>query len=977
MTALHKDIRTELKIFDDKKSDLFLSDLISKTQGLNVPLIKSEILSENANPKVQTLVKAVFGASSYLSQIILRHPESLEFALQENLETNLEKRIQILNQQITLDIDINQVMVHLRCFKQDIALLTALNDLAGVRDAMQITEALTKAADCALTLAVRYLLGIEAKKGNYFPDDIGRPEMGSGYIVLAMGKYGAFELNYSSDIDLIIFYEKQKAKLKEGLETAPFFVRVTRDLVKIMQERTADGYVFRTDLRLRPDPGSTQVALSTDAAMVYYESMGQNWERAVYIKARPAAGDKEAGQSFLDELSPFVWRKYLDYAAIAGVHAMKRQIHDHKGHGEITVAGHNVKLGRGGIREIEFFAQTQQLIAGGRQPELRTQKTLETLEKLVEKDWIEKEICESLKASYMFFRHVEHRLQMIADEQTHSLPNTEETLERIAYFSGFESLDTFSDHLLSHLRSVQEHYDSLFDDAPEGKVLEAETDFGKETEDTIKQLKEMGFEDPKKLINMVQEWYLGRYPALRSPDTRQRLREFQAVLFEAFSKTASPDQALISFDRFVANLPSGIQLFSLLKSNPELLRLIADIMGTAPRLSQFLSRHSRVLDVVLDPGFFGTLPSEDALKSMLLEMYEEAKDYQDILDGARSIGQEQSFLIGVKTISGSITAEQSGHAYAVLAETLIRWLQSAVQSELDTINGKIENSHVAVLAMGKLGGLEMAASSDLDIIVIYDFDNEVKASDGEKPLAPQQYFTRLTQRLISSLTVPTSLGSLYEVDMRLRPSGQSGPLATQFNSFKSYQCEKAWTWEHMALTRARVISGSDEFKQKLENTIKDVLSAERNPETIAKDILDMRKRLSKERSTNNIWNIKMIRGGLVDLEFITQYLQLIHAGKYPDILDQNTLGALEKITAHNLLDTGAAETLHSAAELYNKLTQILRLCVTGEFHSEKAPEALKNLLARTTQDPGFSQLEDRLKETLSNVSNIFNSLIGE
>ena len=976
MTILSQNIQKKFQIYDEGKAELFLEDLKKKIESQDCPIIEKSVFSDTASDDVRNLIQCIFSCSPYLSQIILRFPNILDFCLSHDPSESLEHFIQELKSDVSSSSSMVDVMSALRVFKRNSALLCALCDLAGIWGPMETTHALTRVADTSLDCCLQHLFSVAASKGDYLPRDVLNPVQGCGYFVLGMGKYGAFELNYSSDIDLIVLYDREQIKLKDGLDPSTFFVNLTKTLVKLMQERTAEGYVFRTDLRLRPDPGSTQVAISTDAALVYYESMGQNWERAAYIKARAVAGDIQSGQNFLEQLSPFVWRRYLDYAAIAEVHSMKRQIHAYKGHGEIAVAGHNIKLGRGGIREIEFFAQTQQLIAGGRQVELRTAPTLETLDTLVEKQWVEVETANDLKDSYLFLRHLEHRIQMVADEQTHTLPKGDNDLKRIALFAGFESYGAFSQTLKTHLETVQGHYAKLFEVKPQREERQYPLNFETPQDKTVDELTRMGFEDVQKVLTTVQKWHDGKYPALRRTATRQRLTEFQNVLLEALGRTASPDQALISFDRFLSNLPSGIQLFSMLKNNPNLLRLVADIMGTAPRLSNFLSRHSRVFDVVLDPEFFGPLPSDDVLKSLIDEMMDKARDYQDILDWTRSIGQEQAFLIGVRLLSGSISAEDAGYAYGTLAVQLIEALHKAVCYELSLVHGDVEKGRSAVLAMGKLGGLEMTASSDLDLILIYDFDTQCTQSNGEKALAPQQYYTRTTQRLISSLTSPTSYGSLYEVDLRLRPSGQSGPLATRLDSFISYQNTNAWTWEHMALTRARVISGSETLALELSDIIRDVLCMPREPKKIATDVLEMRRRLTKDRPTKSIWNIKLIQGGLMDLEFITQYLQLIHANKHPDILDQHTLFALQKMSKVNIIDEKTSEILIQAAELYNRLTQILRLCVTGQFEPETAPQGLKDLLARTNDEPGFVQLETRLQETVGLVRGVFEEVIG-
>ena len=576
---------------------------------------------------------------------------------------------------------------------------------------------------------MRFLFREARAKGQWLGGTDAAPEAGSGFIVLGMGKYGAAELNYSSDIDLIVFYDLDQLKLRDGLEPQPFFVRLTKDLVKILQERTADGYVFRVDLRLRPDPGATQVALSTDSAFHYYESFGQNWERAAMIKARAVAGDEPAGRAFLTELAPFVWRKYLDFAAIADIHAMKRQIHVHKGFGVIGVAGHNIKLGRGGIREIEFFAQTQQLIAGGRQLDLRIPRTLSALGQLVRRGWIKQEVETELTAAYVFLRTIEHRLQMVADEQTHQLPESDAELEAFSRFAGFSDKAAFSAALLAVLETVQRHYGVLFEDSPELTRGGHNMMFAGEADDpaTVEALGKLGFAQPSQVIATVRGWHHGRYPAVRSAQARERLTEVQPLLIEALAETASPDTAFTGFDRFLSELPSGVQLFSLLRANPKLLRLVADIMGTAPRLARILSRRRRVLDAVLDPRVLGDMPSQTAIAAMIADEMAGANDFQDALDRARVIGNEQAFLIGVRVLTGMISAPLAGSAYAQLAEELIGAVQRAVEADFAIAHGKVPEGAAAVLAMGKLGGREMTASSDLDLIVVYDFDARRRA----------------------------------------------------------------------------------------------------------------------------------------------------------------------------------------------------------------------------------------------------------
>ncbi len=935
----------------------------------------SSVLSE---PAVERLVLGVLDGSTYLTALMRRSPERLVRILSSVPEVRLaELEAQALELALSAS-GLAELMSGLRAIKNEAALLIALADLGGAWPLADVTGGLTRIADVTTRSAIRFLFRQAREKGQWLSGSDAEPEAGSGFIVLGMGKHGASELNYSSDIDLIVFYDLERTRLRDGLEPQPFFVRITKDLVKIMQERTADGYVFRVDLRLRPDPGATQVALSTESAFHYYESFGQNWERAAMIKARAIAGDIEAGAMFLAELAPFIWRKYLDFAAIADIHAMKRQINAHRGFSVIGVAGHNVKLGRGGIREIEFFVQTQQLIAGGRQVDLRIRQTIAALGLLVKRGWIKPEVEADLKRAYVFLRTIEHRVQMVADEQTHRLPEAEAELEAFARFAGYSGTAELSGSLLEVLATVQRHYAALFEDSPDLTRGGHNMMFAGEADDpaTVEALGELGYSQPSQVIATVRGWHHGRYPAVRSAQARERLTEVQPLLIEALAQTASPDAAFASFDRFISELPSGVQLFSLLRANPNLLRLVADIMGTAPRLSRILSRRRRVLDAVLDPRVLDDMPRPEDISVLIAAELADAPDFQEALDRARVFGNEQAFLIGVRVLTGMISAPLAGSAYAQLAEELIKAVQRSVEADFAVQHGKVAGGAAVVVAMGKLGGREMTASSDLDLIVVYDYHSDASQSDGPRPLAVSQYYARFTQRLITGISAPTAEGQLYEVDMRLRPSGQKGPMATQLTSFVEYQRKDAWTWEHMALTRARVISGAPELRAKVESAITVALTVPRDRAKIVADVRDMRQRIAAEKGTDNIWDLKQVRGGLVDLEFMAQFLQLVHAHARPTILDQNTVQALRKLEQAGFLDSAAAGKLIPAARLISDLTQILRLSLDAEFHPATAPAGLKALLARVAGAPTFEQLEIDLRTTLAETAALFEQVVA-
>jgi glutamate-ammonia-ligase adenylyltransferase len=866
----------------------------------------------------------------------------------------------------------------LRRMKAEAALMIALCDIGGVWPVMRVTAALTDLAVASVQTALRFLLRQEVGRGRMTAANLDRPEEGSGLIVLAMGKMGAGELNYSSDIDLIVFFDPAATSLVPDIEPAPFFVRVTQALARLLQQRSGDGYVFRVDLRLRPDPASTQVAMSIDAALHYYEREGRTWERAAMIKARPCAGDARAGEALVSELSPFVWRKHLDFAALADVHDMKRQMQTYRGQSDIAVEGHNVKVGRGGIREIEFFAQTQQLIAGGRHPELRVRSTLEALNVLANSNWITFEACHELTVAYEFLRRVEHRLQMVADEQTHALPDEPEAVERFANFFGYDSRASFAKDLLGHLNIVQGHYSKLFEGDPTGTAKLPDVDYSGGPDDPrlLAHLASLGFKKPIVVAKTVQQWMAGDYRVLRGEVTRNAFIEFVPGLIDGLAHAEDPDDAVAAFDRFLGALQRGGRLISLLSQNRDLVALVALILGAAPRLGDMLARQPQIMDGLIDPRFFGAMPDQKELSARLAATLKDADSYEEFLDRLRLFGQESLFLIGTRILSGTVSAQQASVAFADVAEGIVNTVHGLVTDRFAAQHGRIKEQETAILAMGRLGSREMTASSDLDLILLYDFDDENPDSDGERSLHGAQYFARFTQRLISAFTTRTNYGVLYDVDMRLRPSGRAGPVASRIDSFADYQEREAWTWEHMALTRARVISSSPAFRKKIEDVIRVVLTRPRDAASTAGDVADMRRAIALEKGEDDVWDLKLAAGGLVDIDFIAQYLQLVHAAAKPEILSVSTLQVLDNAARLGVLPQSEAEILRAATRLYHDLIQILRLCVTEKFNPETAGENLQRVMARAGDTPDFSTLEARVRETQAEVRRVFLEIVG-
>src|SRR6204780_3065838 len=561
------------------------------------------------------------------------------------------------------------LMQALRRAKREAALLVALADIGGVWDVVAATEALTRFADAAVRAALAFLLRKHARAGLLALDvDAADIENGSGLVVLALGKHGARELNYSSDIDLIVLFDPAATSIPQGIEPGPLFVRLTKALARLLQERTGEGYVLRVDLRLRPDPASTPVALATVSAYQYYETVGQNWERAALIKARPAAGDLKLGERFLADLTPFIWRKYFDYAAIADIHAMKRQIH--------AVRGHDVKLGRGGIREIEFFVQTQQLIFGGRRPQMRGSRTLDMLQQLCADKWISADAVDDLTRAYTFLRRIEHRLQMVADEQTQRLPFEQGGLKRFAKFCGYARLDSFVDDLTHHLTQVERHYARLFEDVPELSVASGDLVFTGVIDDpaTLDTLRALGFQRPEAAAETVRGWHFGRRAAVRSARAREVLTELTPALLEAFAGSGDADAALSAFDEALARMPASVELLSILRSNASLRELFGDVLGSAPRLAQVIATRPHVLDAAIDPARsldFDLSFGDEAMGARVATFVSQAQSLEDALNRARDFAAEEMFHIGLNLLSGRLDPDRAGRAYSALAQGLI------------------------------------------------------------------------------------------------------------------------------------------------------------------------------------------------------------------------------------------------------------------------------------------------------------------
>jgi [glutamine synthetase] adenylyltransferase / [glutamine synthetase]-adenylyl-L-tyrosine phosphorylase len=843
--------------------------------------------------------------------------------------------------------------VTLRNAKADVHLACAIGDLMGTLSLNDVTKALSDLADfatqSALAVAAR---NAPARDQTAFIEEAVVP----GLFILAMGKHGAHELNYSSDIDLAAFYDRDSFGEDDQDRAGSVCVRIIQSLSRILEDVTPEGYVFRVDWRLRPDPASTPVAVSLRAAEAYYESVGQNWERAAFIKARQIAGDPKAANSLLTHLRPFIWRKNLDFAAIDDVQSILRQIHSVRRSTDLDDPAFDVKLGRGGIREIEFFVQTQQLILGGREPLLRGRRTLDSLNDLVIAGRIDGHVRDDLAQGYAFLRAVEHRIQMLDDEQTHKLSPDGARRMRVATLSGYSDLADFDGDIRACREMVRARVRELF---PDGAALSADSGSlvftGVEDDpETLETLRGLGFGEPSRVAKAIRGWHHGQIGATRTARARELLTALTPELLNAIAATGDPDAGFARFQDFFASLPAGVQILSLFRAEPQILRETCLTLALAPRLSETLAKRPATLDAMLSPRFLAPLEQDGAggrLASMTAALAG-IDSFEGALDVVRRVHCEEMFRIGFQVLHGHTSATHAALAYSELAEATITALLPVARQALMDAHGTCP-SRVAVCAWGKLGGCELAADSDLDLMIVYDPNADGAESTGPRALSGEQYHARLTQRLISALTAQTAEGTLYDVDMQLRPSGTKGPVAVRLQSLTNYYQGQAWTWEYQALTRLRPVAGDPELCTQIEALAKTALSQSRDSAKTVADIVAMREKMVQAHPVRGSWDIKRQRGGLIDLEFLVQAHQLQGAAQGLDVAHPNTLMALSKLAEAGVLEREIAGRLSKAGAILHDIRQILAVASGPDFEPETAAIGLKAAIARALHAPDF------------------------
>lgn len=907
-------------------------------------------------------LEPVFAASPYLAGLARRWPDRLRLTLDGDPEARLAD---ILAATDALTGAPDEAKAPLRHLKAELHLLTALCDLGGVWNLDQVTGALSRFADASARAALRILADDWRRRGRLIsaPDDPRGPV--PGLFVLAMGKGGAFELNYSSDIDLSLFYEPEAlaTALSEGVEMQGFVNRLAQGLTALLAERTADGYVFRVDLRLRPDPSSTPPVVAAPMALAYYESVGQNWERAAFIKARVCAGDAAEGAAFLKALVPYIWRRSLDYQAVLDIQSIKKQIHVHKTGEGLEAAGANLKLGRGGIREIEFYVQTQQLILGGRNRALRSPRTLEALDALTKAGHVSAEARDELRAAYVELRALEHRAQMLADEQTHILPVDPERRADVAALAGQGDLAAFDAGIERLLVRVNARYGELFEggedlSSPYGSLVftGVENDPG-----TLETLARMGFSEPASVSDTIRSWHHGRIQATRTARGRELFTRLAPQLLTAVAKTGAPDAAFRRFAVFFAGLSAGVQVQALFLNQPKLFELVVEVMAFAPRLARMLGRRPQALDGVLDARFLTDLDADSGVVGQLLAEAAAATDFEEAMNVVRRQHREQVFRIGMHTITGRAGPEEAGRANTDMAEACMRALAPAALKEAERLGGALAGA-VAVVALGKAGSREMSAGSDLDLMTVYAAPPE--AASAGRGWSAETFYGRFTQRFIAALSAHTAEGGLYEVDMRLRPTGSKGPVSVRLETLRAYYAEEADTWEFMALTRARVVWASDEaFGAEVTAALEEALRRPRDAVQTAREVRAMRDLMERERAAKGFWDLKLSAGAQVDAEFVGQYRQLM-AGAAGRSLTVSTLEALKD-------DPAMADSWR----MHQQLSQLTACAFEDKNDPDQEPPGFQKRLAAAVGAPDFDTLKARLIDLRLRARQAFDAVL--
>jgi glutamate-ammonia-ligase adenylyltransferase len=895
---------------------------------------------------VQRTLALIAAHSPFLTQLAERHPELLAEALGEDPAAALSRLIGE-TRSLSFTLPREALAQKLRRLRGKVALLAGCGEIGGMLSIERSAKFLSDFADAAIGVATRHLLFEAHRRHRLSLPHPDAPERECGFVVLGMGKLGGEELNFSSDVDLVLIHDPARHPGREETLTATF-AQLAQALISLLQTRTEDGYVFRVDLRLRPDPAATPPSVGFDAALAYYESLAQSWERAAMLKARPIAGDVGLGASFLKAIQPFVWRRSLDFSLINDIAAMRRKMEAAQrtgAEGPAGILGFDLKRGEGGIREIEFLIQTLELIWGGKDPALRERGTLAALAALTARHKLAPAEAGALGRAYRFLRLAEHRLQMQADRQTHRLPATLEALARFAQFLGFEDVERFSARLAEERMNVRHIFHRHFERLPvEDGPKEEGLDFsGPETSaELAAALTALGFPEPERVAETVRGWLSGRLSAFRSERSRDLLRTLLPALLGAIGRGQAPLSLLERWERLFAGTAAGTPLLSLFAHHPDLIGRLCELFEATPVLGEYLARMPRAIEALLEP-VGGPAPAR-----LLAARLKGVSDPETLLETIREVVREENFRLSAALIEGRIGPDTAAARRTALADAVLRTLLKHVKLWHEQRHGRLPGVRLALILLGKGGSRELMAGSDLDLMILYDVPAAVEQSRprrGQRGLAASEWCLRFAHALIAALTTHGVDGPLYAVDMRLRPSGSKGPVAVSLPAFQRYHREAAWTWEHMALTRARVAAASPGFHRVVTAEIKSALQAaraRRSPAEIRRDAAEMRARLAAQIPPQGPWDVKYRRGGAIELTFTVQVLLLLAAPDFPEILVPETRKALPRLAKYGFLTRGEARVL-SEAERFFRLTEEIRR-LTGERDATKSSDVLTRVL---------------------------------
>ncbi len=934
-----------------------IRDEFAKTLKKKWSNIKPHDIGYNADD-----LAAMLAFSPYLQRLALRHHSDITGNLQSSNFQQIElARVAFIGEMENADCDA-AAMRAVRKWRERSALAIALGDIAGLHDMSTQMLWLSDAAQTVLTHTVGYLFRCASKQGKikFFTKDF----TGCGWTVLALGKLGAGELNFSSDVDLIALHDTNNALFDSHDAVQPFFVKMTRDLIRLLSSTTRDGIGWRVDLRLRPDPGATAVSIDLNAAIGYYESIARTWERAAFIRARPIAGDLKLGNNFLDQIQPFIWRKTLDYTVLEDMKTMLRRPPQTEGW-----LGYNLKTGKNGIRQIEFFIHVLQLVTGGRDTNLRARNSLLALNALAEADWITDEQSDALGKAYHQLRRIEHRLQMIGDNQTHSLPRSIEDLEKFAHFMGHNGANRFCVEISALLDRVGEHaaHDLLNPPAQTGDDNKSIRNILIDDYDTlITWLADNGFQRPKIVADTLSGWMAGRVSATRSERARALLNRLMPDILISLTAADAPDDKFAALAQFIEGLPASIQIFSLLDYNRDLTRLLCDILLLSPQLGNHLRQHPTLFDLLLYKAFFEPLPVTDIMVTQLRESCNKLP-VEESLDQLKIKVRELKFRVEVQALSQIIDSNDLAKGLSAIAMATVVLILDFAKADMVRRHGRIEGK-INILGLGRLGTRQMTVSSDLDLLVIYKA-SESALSESKQPISAPIYFARLAQTMVSWLSTATAEGILYPVDLRLRPEGKAGSIATSIDRFQTYFAKDAWIWEKLALTKARFIAGDPTLAKQLEAAIHKIVNKSHDRRVVGKAVGSMLKRIRKSRNGKSKWHLRTRDGGLVHLDLLVQAMRLENGNLFNDT-GQSPSDILDRLLAVKKINSPDFTELKAATNLFNEIYQCIRLTFGDARHvTNTLPVRLRTFMLTRIDLADEDQLVLLLNETLDQVRN--------